>query len=511
MSGNGVSAQLKSLVYAIGLLALPAAARAEEAAAGSALLASAQLPAQPPQQQSQTAMELLERAIEAKAVGDHVGALEFYNRAAALLAEDPAAQDGLGLVVRADLQRDIARASHAAGKGNPCAALAKGRAYLDQARRVRSTDGDMNVGPIADDLGQQLEREGRRMHCAQPGPPTDMGKPDAALAGHYYLLGVMETGSELLLKADGRFEWYISYGAVDQVAKGRWGRSGQTVTLAADLPAADAPLLRVDQVFPWDEAAERRLRDAERARAAAAIAERCPWTMGVAASPPLLLPEDRPAPGAAEQARAAEAKRIAETARDEASRATAKGAAAGASEADRTAAEAAMAAWHEAHYEMEQAYRAADVPLPDIGAPIVPGECQTVPVDAAADAPIPPSQWRRGVGVIVGDPAREMRLSRVGVTFVFSDGYREAAETGRGGWAFVSRRNGAAVEQLVLTLPDGSGRSLSLPIKPLPEGVQTVAVDTQQLVAPPFEVMRLQVQGRDLIPENMGRGRYSRN
>ena len=104
-----------------------------------------------------------------------------------------------------------------------------------------------------------------------------------------------------------------------------------------------------------------------------------------------------------------------------------------------------------------------------------------------------------------------MRLSRVGVTFVFSDGHRETAETSRSGWAFASRRNGAAVEQLVLTWPDGSGRSASLPIKPLAEGVQTVAVDTQQLVAPPFEVMRLQVQGRNLIPENMGGGRYSRN
>ena len=479
--------------------------------AGSALLAGVQLPAQVPHQPAQTAMEVLQKAIEAKAVGDHAGALEFYNQAAALLAEDPSAQDVMGLVVRADLQRDIARASHAAGAGDPCAALAKGKAYLDQARRIPSAEGNMTVGPIADDMEQHLEREGRRMRCVQPGPAADMGKPDASLTGHYYLSGVMETGSELLLKADGRFEWYISYGAVDQVAKGRWGRAGQTVTLVADLPAADAPLLRVDQAFPWDEAAERRLRDAEHARAAEALAERCPWTIGMTASPPPLLPEDRPTPGPAERARAAEAKRIAQTARDEASRATAKGAAVGASEADRTAAEAAMVAWYEAQYDMEQAYRAADAPLPDIGAPVVPAECRPALDDAAVDAPIPPSQWRRGVAVVVGDPAREMRLSQVGVTFVFSDGHREAAETSRGGWAFVSRRAGAVVEQLLLTLPEPSGRSASLPIKPLAEGVQTVSVNTQQLVAPPFEVMRLEVQGRDLIPESMGRGRYSRN
>lgn len=479
--------------------------------AGSALLASAPLPAQAPQQQAQTAMVVLEKAREAKAVGDHAGALEFYNQAAALLADDPDGQDGLGLVVRADLQRDIARESHAAGKGDPCAVLARGRAYLDQARQAPSAEGDVNVGPIADDMERQLESEGRRMRCVRPGPPTDMGKPDAVLAGHYHLSGVMETGSELLLKADGRFEWYISYGAVDQLAKGRWGRAGQTVTLAADIPPADAPLLGADEAFPWDEMAERRLRDAERERAAEAIAGRCPWTIGVAASPSLILPEDRPAPGPAERARAEQTRRAAETARDEASRAALKGAAASASEADRTAAEAAMVTWYEAQYEMEQAYRAADVPLPDIGAPAVPAECQAALDDAAANAPIPPSQWRRGVAVVVGDPARDLRLSRVGVTFVFNDGHRETAETSQGGWASVPRRTGAAVEQLVLTLPDGSGRSVSLLIKPLAEGVQTVAVETQQLVAPPFEVMRLQVQGRDLIPENMGRGRYSRN
>lgn len=477
--------------------------------AGSAFLAGVQLPAQAPQQPTQTAMELLEKATEAKSLGDHAGALEFYNRAAALLAEDPAAQDGIGFVVRADLQRDIAHASHAAGTGDPCAALAKGKAYLNQARRVTSAEGDVNVGPIAADMEQQLESEGRRMRCVQPGPPTDIGKPDASLTGHYYLSGVMETGSELLLKADGRFEWYISYGAVDQVAKGRWGRTGQMVTLAADLPATDAPLFRVDKALPWDEAAERRLRDAARAHEAEVIAERCPWGIGVAASPPLILPEDRPAPGPAERARAEAAKRIAETARDEASRATAKGAAAGASEADRTAAEAAMVAWYEAQYEMEQAYLAANAPPPDIGAPAVPGECQTA-ADGTA-APIPPSQWRHGVAVIISDPAREIWLARVGVTFVFNDGHREEARTNREGWAYAPLRKGAAVDQLVLTLPEPVSRSATVSIPPLAEGVQTVAIDTQQLVAPPFEIMQLQVQGRDLIPEDMGRGRYSRN
>ncbi len=43
-----------------------------------------------------------------------------------------------------------------------------------------------------------------------------------AYAGHYYLRGVMETGSELMLHPDGRFQWYLVYGALDLFAEGRW-------------------------------------------------------------------------------------------------------------------------------------------------------------------------------------------------------------------------------------------------------------------------------------------------
>jgi hypothetical protein len=58
-------------------------------------------------------------------------------------------------------------------------------------------------------------------HACQPG--------DARLAGHYYLDGVMEVGSELLLKKDGSFEFSLAYGANDQYGKGCWVRKGSTV------------------------------------------------------------------------------------------------------------------------------------------------------------------------------------------------------------------------------------------------------------------------------------------
>ena len=43
----------------------------------------------------------------------------------------------------------------------------------------------------------------------------------------------MEVGSELLLHPDGRFEYMLAYGALDELASGCWTRSGATVTLHA--------------------------------------------------------------------------------------------------------------------------------------------------------------------------------------------------------------------------------------------------------------------------------------
>lgn len=69
-------------------------------------------------------------------------------------------------------------------------------------------------------------------------------QPAPSLAGHYYLQGVTEVGSELLLKKDGKFEWMLAYGNVDQQASGDWSVSGKEVTLQAASPGK-APQFRV--------------------------------------------------------------------------------------------------------------------------------------------------------------------------------------------------------------------------------------------------------------------------
>src|SRR3954451_17067487 len=59
-------------------------------------------------------------------------------------------------------------------------------------------------------------------------------------AGHY-LLHVHEAASELILRRDGRFEYGLAYGALDEEATGRWRRVGNRIlltTVPKPVPAA---------------------------------------------------------------------------------------------------------------------------------------------------------------------------------------------------------------------------------------------------------------------------------
>ena len=111
---------------------------------------------------------------------------------------------------------------------------------------------------------------------AHAGPPSAPESPVAAasavgLAGRYHLEGMRETGSELLLQADGSFRWYLAYGALDLEAEGHWQRKQDNVVLVPDLfrfppqyPQMEFKRmqLRIDDgdlipAWPWDDGAER--------------------------------------------------------------------------------------------------------------------------------------------------------------------------------------------------------------------------------------------------------------
>jgi len=65
------------------------------------------------------------------------------------------------------------------------------------------------------------------------GAPTWADGPSADLAGTYNG-SQMEVGTELRLEANGRYEYYLSYGAMDEMSEGAWAADGEAIILTSD-------------------------------------------------------------------------------------------------------------------------------------------------------------------------------------------------------------------------------------------------------------------------------------
>jgi hypothetical protein len=81
------------------------------------------------------------------------------------------------------------------------------------------------------------QTEGGSLGGCMPGDPK--------LAGRYYLNGVMEAGSELLVRPDGSFEFMLAYGALDQHGKGCWRMEGNKVLVILEVRSAPAPVYSI--------------------------------------------------------------------------------------------------------------------------------------------------------------------------------------------------------------------------------------------------------------------------
>jgi hypothetical protein len=80
------------------------------------------------------------------------------------------------------------------------------------------------------------------------------------LAGRYYLSGVREVGSELLLKQDGSYKWALSYGAMDQQSQGTWKVQDGKVVLTSQALKPLRPFFSLKGVEPWSDAAASQLK-----------------------------------------------------------------------------------------------------------------------------------------------------------------------------------------------------------------------------------------------------------
>ncbi len=94
----------------------------------------------------------------------------------------------------------------------------------------------MSLRTIATALALLLLPPAATAACA-PGQP--------GLEGVYLLEGEMEVGAQLVLLADGRFEFGLAYGAIDQAGRGCWSIHGTALRLQVEgrrqVPAQHSP------------------------------------------------------------------------------------------------------------------------------------------------------------------------------------------------------------------------------------------------------------------------------
>lgn len=73
--------------------------------------------------------------------------------------------------------------------------------------------------------------------------------------GSYYLQGVMEVGSAFRLQPDGKFQFMLTYGAVDREASGTWEKTDTGVTLTS-ISKPSEEKTKVNASRAWDRQAE---------------------------------------------------------------------------------------------------------------------------------------------------------------------------------------------------------------------------------------------------------------
>lgn len=79
---------------------------------------------------------------------------------------------------------------------------------------------------------------------------------DSDLAGRYTLQGAAEARSEMLLKADGTFDWRMAYGEIEFNTKGTWSARDGKATLVTDHNGIPNFRLFTDQEYKYVRNAE---------------------------------------------------------------------------------------------------------------------------------------------------------------------------------------------------------------------------------------------------------------
>ncbi|MGE4323178.1 MAG: hypothetical protein AB7E60_09140 [Sphingobium sp.] len=335
-------------------------------------------------------------------------------------------------------------------------------------------------------------------------------KAQDTLPGHYYLRGMMEVGSELLLREDGGFRWAIAYGSMDQEAEGEWSLDGGVVTLGPR--SAVAPVsFRAADILPWNDQADGMLADRVKEKAREAFRRSCPIAV-------LQDGQDHAVSDAVFAAPTTEdelvrSKEAADRARDRAQavldRLTARP---GWQRDPALVAEIDRALGVHAEAEIRRVYqsdsaRAAGMAVPPAPAPLaLPPECEADEPDAA---PVPP----RAMLVAVFDPQRNRAARGFFVEVVYDRGPPVREALGARGAAFFPLPPGQRIVALSVMSSDGAvgkgGHRFPVTIgEPV---VQLIHADLPRTEMP-FERLQLKVEedGR-LRPLSGLKGYYVRS
>jgi hypothetical protein len=335
-------------------------------------------------------------------------------------------------------------------------------------------------------------------------------KPVNDVVGHYYLGGVRETGSELLISADGRYQWYISYGAVDQSSDGKWSRSKDQVVLTPDPPRQSGPPVKLGAVGPWDEAAERNYRAVLEDEAIAAMVKRCPLRGYVSAPSTWTSPLNEKTNWAAVAEQAVIDAKVVKVSTDAAlARWASLTEATPEWETALATAAKAIGDYEHAQDIARYAYAQANMAPPSFPAIVYPARCDQPA--GIADPERLPGKWHPHIAVLARDPIAGMHFVGSKFTLIFSDGEHVDTVTGSGGWAFVPMREGQKVSAIVVAGEDAPMKGTSVPVMMSGAGVLTVEVNSAAFAKPAFETLTLIVNDRgDLVPQGWSQGHYSK-
>lgn len=333
--------------------------------------------------------------------------------------------------------------------------------------------------------------------------------PDPAFVGHYYLSGVMETGSELLLRADGSFEWFMSYGAVDQAAHGTWGREGKSIMLTTSPPTADKPLFAFLEVEPWSTKAEDEMLKRERDAKAQVVRDTCPFlTDSWVSTPSSRMPDSTKQPPAELRQKAADTVLKEKNARSRVEMLARDVMALPASEraARYDAVMRVLQDWMQARYDAREASLDAGLGEPTLDDPALPAGC-ALPSPAAASTP---ATMAGGLGVRVYDLESHQGAKAVEATLQFADGREMQLTTAGRGLAIARGPFATDAVKVTLHADYAKGRDASFDIPSTRNGLIHFSIDASQLAQPAFDSLNLRIEGKALIPDEFGRGRYER-